>query len=204
MLSRLCTQRRGNVNRPVGLLVSYILVYIYFSCILSEVQAHSEKLYFVRCHPLVSDLLVSSSYDMTVKFWDWHSKTALRVVTNFPDEIFCCCFSFVDPTTLLTISKDKKLRRMRAAPGLPEMTAEDATIASAEIDIGQRGARCFLACQDKLIVVSAFTRQSHRQLVVYDADSLESLTGESGTKVGRMLLRDELVRLLPEWNGLRF
>ena len=29
-----------------------------------------EKLYFVRFHPHAKDVLVSSSYDMTIKIWD--------------------------------------------------------------------------------------------------------------------------------------
>ena len=149
-----------------------IVIYVFSSI----VQAHSEKLYFIRFHPLVSDLVLSSSYDMTMKLWDWRTKSVLSTISGFPDETFCCCFSYSDPAILLTISKDKVLRRFHLAAGEAEMSMESAA-STATIAIGQRGARCFLACDDRLIVVSAFSRQSQRQLAVYDADTFENLTG---------------------------
>ncbi|NXU92717.1 CORO7 protein, partial [Xiphorhynchus elegans] len=33
-------------------------------------RGHTEKIYSIRFHPMASDLLVSSSYDMTVRIWD--------------------------------------------------------------------------------------------------------------------------------------
>ena len=33
-------------------------------------KGHTEKLYFVRFHPLAEDILVSASYDMSVRIWN--------------------------------------------------------------------------------------------------------------------------------------
>lgn len=33
-------------------------------------EGHSEKIYFIKFHPLACDVLASGSYDMTVKVWD--------------------------------------------------------------------------------------------------------------------------------------
>uniref|UniRef100_A0A8C0HQN0 Coronin n=1 Tax=Buteo japonicus TaxID=224669 RepID=A0A8C0HQN0_9AVES len=38
----------------------------------STLPGHTEKIYSIRFHPVASDLLVSSSYDMTVRIWDRH------------------------------------------------------------------------------------------------------------------------------------
>ena len=35
--------------------------------------AHTEKLYSIRFHPLASDVIVSTSYDMIVKIWNLKS-----------------------------------------------------------------------------------------------------------------------------------
>lgn len=36
----------------------------------STLPGHTEKIYSIRFHPVASDLLVSSSYDMTVRIWE--------------------------------------------------------------------------------------------------------------------------------------
>ena len=77
------------------------------------------------------------------------------------------------------IGKDKMLRRFHLTPGLEEMSATSSSSSSSSIAIGQRGARCFFACNDQVIVVSAFSRQSQRQLSVYDAETLQELKGKS-------------------------
>lgn len=33
-------------------------------------EGHSEKIYFIKFHPLARDVLASGSYDMTVRVWD--------------------------------------------------------------------------------------------------------------------------------------
>ena len=36
----------------------------------STLPGHTEKIYSIRFHPVASDVLVSSSYDMTVRIWE--------------------------------------------------------------------------------------------------------------------------------------
>lgn len=33
-------------------------------------QAHMEKIYCLKFHPLASDILATTSYDMTIRIWD--------------------------------------------------------------------------------------------------------------------------------------
>ena len=45
---------------------AYYCRYFFFSTF----PGHREKIYFVKFHPQAKDVLVSSSFDMTVKIWD--------------------------------------------------------------------------------------------------------------------------------------
>lgn len=39
----------------------------------AELEAHSDKIYFMRFHPLAKDVLLTASYDITIKFWNLQS-----------------------------------------------------------------------------------------------------------------------------------
>nr|KAG5706189.1 hypothetical protein BaRGS_019516 [Batillaria attramentaria] len=62
------------------------------------VVGHMEKIYFVRFHPLVKDILMSSSYDMTVRMWNLDTRKAqvlmVPVTEYFQDDLY--------PDTLVT------------------------------------------------------------------------------------------------------
>ena len=42
---------------------------------------------FVRCHPLARDVLVSSSYDKTVKLWDLDQQTEMLELKDHSDAV---------------------------------------------------------------------------------------------------------------------
>ena len=48
---------------------------------------HTEKLYFVVFHPHAKDLLVSASYDMTVKIWNLHTGSCQITLTGHTDTV---------------------------------------------------------------------------------------------------------------------
>jgi len=144
----------------------------------SILQAHSEKIYFVRFHPLVSNLIATSSYDMTVKLWSWPSGSTPTLVTTlvgFQDEIFCCCFSFLDPYSMITVSKDKMIRKYDLAP--VNHSANQLPSLKCSLPIGHRGCRVFLACGDSLAIVCAFSEgHAQRQIIVLDAVTFDIKT----------------------------
>ncbi|CAG2058884.1 unnamed protein product [Timema podura] len=48
---------------------------------------HSEKIYFIKFHPLAKDVLASASYDMTVRIWDLATKTEKIILQGHTDQV---------------------------------------------------------------------------------------------------------------------
>lgn len=48
---------------------------------------HTEKIYSIKFHPLASGLLVSSSYDSTVRLWNLESEEEVKVLTGHQDQV---------------------------------------------------------------------------------------------------------------------
>ncbi|CAG00168.1 unnamed protein product, partial [Tetraodon nigroviridis] len=129
-------------------------------------QGHTEKIYSIRFHPLASGLLVSSSYDFTVRLWNLDSGDEVKVLTGHHEQIFGMAWS-PDGRLLATVCKDGKVRiydpRKSPAP-LQEGPGPE----------GHRGARVVWACEGKYLLVSGFDSRSERGVYLYPADSLAS------------------------------
>ncbi|NXS14067.1 CORO7 protein, partial [Neodrepanis coruscans] len=50
-------------------------------------QGHTEKIYSIRFHPVASDLLVSSSYDMTVRIWELSTGREVLCLQGHTDQV---------------------------------------------------------------------------------------------------------------------
>ncbi|XP_066497834.1 coronin-7 isoform X1 [Hoplias malabaricus] len=129
-------------------------------------QGHTEKIYSIKFHPHASGLLVSSSYDMTVRLWDLNTGDQLKKLSGHQDQIFGMAWS-PDGKLLATVCKDGKVRvynprksslPIQEGPG-PE---------------GQRGGRIVWACDGQFLLVSGFDCRSERQLYLYSPESLAS------------------------------
>lgn len=48
---------------------------------------HTEKIYSIRFHPVASDLLVSSSYDMTVRIWELSARREALCLWGHTDQV---------------------------------------------------------------------------------------------------------------------
>lgn len=48
---------------------------------------HTEKIYFVHFHPLARDLLLTGSYDMSVRIWDLESGSEIAKLEDHPDQV---------------------------------------------------------------------------------------------------------------------
>lgn len=53
---------------------------------------HSEKIYFIKFHPLAKDVLASGSYDMTIRIWDLLSQTEKIVLEGHTDQVWLLSF----------------------------------------------------------------------------------------------------------------
>jgi len=51
------------------------------------VTGHTEKLYFVKFHPLASDVLASGSYDMTVRIWNLKTEEEVIILEGHTDTV---------------------------------------------------------------------------------------------------------------------
>lgn len=129
-------------------------------------QGHTEKIYSIKFHPLASDLLVSSSYDLTVRLWRLDSGEEVKLLTGHEDQVFAMAWS-PDGKLLATVCKDGKVRiydpRKSATPVQEGPGPE-----------GHRGARIVWVCEGKCLLVSGFNAQSERGLYLFSTDNLSS------------------------------
>ncbi|NXR11100.1 CORO7 protein, partial [Semnornis frantzii] len=127
-------------------------------------RGHTEKIYSIRFHPMASDLLVSSSYDMTVRIWDLSTgQEALRLQGHI-DQIFSLAWS-PDGKKLATVSKDARLRLYE-----PRHSTEPQQEGPGPE--GARGARLVWVCGGDYLLVSGFDSRSERRILLYSAQAL--------------------------------
>uniref|UniRef100_A0A672TVS2 Coronin n=1 Tax=Strigops habroptila TaxID=2489341 RepID=A0A672TVS2_STRHB len=111
-------------------------------------QGHTEKIYSIRFHPVASDLLVSSSYDMTVRIWELSTgREAL--------------------STAQPSASTGTIRVMGTGwRGNPDFTQEGPG------PEGARGARLVWVCGGDYLLVSGFDSRSERRILLYQAQAL--------------------------------
>ncbi|NXV04473.1 CORO7 protein, partial [Cettia cetti] len=127
-------------------------------------QGHMEKIYSIRFHPMASDLLVSSSYDMTVRIWELSARQEVLCLQGHTDQIFSMAWS-PDGKKLATVSKDGRIRlyepRRSSQPQQEGPGPE-----------GGRGARLVWVCGGDYLLVSGFDSRSERRILLYRAQAL--------------------------------
>uniref|UniRef100_A0A8C5JW25 Coronin n=1 Tax=Junco hyemalis TaxID=40217 RepID=A0A8C5JW25_JUNHY len=127
-------------------------------------RGHTEKIYSIRFHPTASDLLVSSSYDMTVRIWELSTGQEVLCLQGHTDQIFSMAWS-PDGKKLATVSKDGRIRiyepRRSSQPQQEGPGPE-----------GGRGARLVWVCGGDYILVSGFDSRSERRILLYQAQAL--------------------------------
>ncbi|NXC97615.1 CORO7 protein, partial [Certhia familiaris] len=127
-------------------------------------RGHTEKIYSIRFHPMASDLLVSSSYDMTVRIWELNAGREVLCLQGHTDQIFSMAWS-LDGKKLATVSKDGRIRlyepRHSSQPQQEGPGPE-----------GGRGARLVWVCGGDYLLVSGFDSRSERRILLYQAQAL--------------------------------
>ncbi|XP_044038262.1 coronin-7 isoform X2 [Siniperca chuatsi] len=129
-------------------------------------QGHTEKIYSIKFHPLASGLLVSSSYDLTVRLWNLEAGEQVKLLTGHQDQVFGMAWS-PDGKLLATVCKDGKVR-------IYDPRKSTAPVQEGPGPEGHRGARVVWVCEGKYLLVSGFDSRSERGLYIYPADSLSS------------------------------
>ncbi|XP_017098755.1 coronin-7 isoform X4 [Drosophila bipectinata] len=132
-----------------------------------ELTAHMDKIYFIRFHPLAADVLLTASYDMTIKLWDLNTMTERISLSGHTDhQIFDFAWS---PCGRLgaTVCKDGKIR-------VYNPRKSETPIREGNGPVGTRGARITWALDGQYIVCTGFDKVSERQISVYNAQKLSA------------------------------
>ncbi|XP_057672964.1 coronin-7-like isoform X3 [Corythoichthys intestinalis] len=129
-------------------------------------QGHTEKIYSIKFHPLARDLLVSSSYDLTVRIWNLEDGEQVQILTGHQDQVFAMAWS-PDGKLLATVCKDGKIR-------IYDPRKSNAPVQEGPGPDGHRGARVVWVCEGKYLLVSGFDSRSERSLYLYAASSISS------------------------------
>lgn len=58
-----------------------------------QFNAHSEKIHFIKFHPLAKDVLLTASYDMTIKLWNLETFEQMQCLKGHTDQIFSFAWS---------------------------------------------------------------------------------------------------------------
>ncbi|NWI39555.1 CORO7 protein, partial [Picathartes gymnocephalus] len=127
-------------------------------------RGHTEKIYSIRFHPMASDLLVSSSYDMTVRIWELSAGREVLCLQGHTDQIFSMAWS-PDGKKLATVSKDGRIR-------LYEPRCSSQPQQEGPGPEGGRGARLVWVCGGDYVLVSGFDSRSERRILLYRAQAL--------------------------------
>ncbi|KAH8245350.1 hypothetical protein KR032_009380 [Drosophila birchii] len=145
-----------------------------------ELTAHLDKIYFIRFHPLAADVLLTASYDMTIKLWDLRTLSEKCSLTGHTDQIFDFAWS---PCGRLgaTVCKDGKIR-------VYNPRKSETPIREGNGPVGSRGARITWALDGQYIVCTGFDKVSERQISVYNAQKLAAPLNTASLDVSPSIL----------------
>ncbi|KAH8354729.1 hypothetical protein KR084_004466 [Drosophila pseudotakahashii] len=145
-----------------------------------ELTAHLDKIYFIRFHPLAADVLLTASYDMTIKLWDLRTMSEKCSLSGHTDQIFDFAWS---PCGRLgaTVCKDGKIR-------VYNPRKSETPIREGNGPVGTRGARITWALDGHYIVCTGFDKVSERQISVYNAQKLSTPLNTASLDVSPSIL----------------
>eukprot|EP00126_Sphaerothecum_destruens_P010056 Sdes_comp20670_c0_seq1m16022 len=124
---------------------------------------HGRKVGQIVWHPTAENILFSSSADLTIRVWNVLTGACVFQIENHGDSIYDMSFNY-DGSQMATTCKDKKLRIFNSRTG--EVLKEGAS------HLGTKASRVVWLGKSNLILTTGFSRQSERQLFVWDASDL--------------------------------
>ena len=139
-------------------------------------RGHDKKATLVRWNPVASHVLTSSAFDNTVRIWDASSGGETAVV-NLDDTAQHMAWAY-DGSFLAVACKDKKIN-------LIDPRAQGAS-AKFDAHAGAKGTRvCFLG-RTNMLASTGFSRESDRQLFLYDVRQMSNAARRSETKIDQV------------------
>ncbi|BET03466.1 Domain of unknown function (DUF1900) [Nesidiocoris tenuis] len=142
-------------------------------------QAHMEKIYCLKFHPLASDILATTSYDMTIRIWDL-STLKQAASLDADDQVVALAWSgcgrFIAAAT------------RGSTIAVYEPRAGPAPIRQGKGPGGTRGARLVWAVNGQFIAALGFDKVSERQIMVFKSDDLSNPLTMVGLDVSPAIL----------------
>jgi len=137
-----------------------------------RIPAHNEKVNIIKFNPLASDIVATSGFDWQVKIWHLSENSKeMAVLEGHTDQIYSMDWSQCG-RFLATVCRDGRVRiyNPRSSP-LP--VREDGDI------VAKKGARVLWALDGKYLIVTGFSRQSERQVMIYETKDLNCIHTET-------------------------
>ncbi|XP_037026035.1 coronin-7 isoform X3 [Bradysia coprophila] len=146
----------------------------------SELPAHSDKIYFIRFHPLAKNVLLTASYDMSIKLWCLETMTEKLCLKGHTDQIFDFAWS---PCGVYgaSVCKDGKIR-------IYNPRKSENPIAEGPGPVGTRGARISYAIEGHYILCTGFDKVSERRISIYTVNDLTTPLNTVGLDVAPAIL----------------
>jgi coronin-7 len=129
-------------------------------------SAHNNKVQLVKWHPLAQDILISMAFDQSVKIWNLNDPAQPQMeLEGHTEQIFSVEWSSCGQY-VATVCKDGKIRlyepRKSSSPFLE----------GGEI-VAKKGARIAWVLDEQYLIVTGFSKQSERQVMLYRVSDLE-------------------------------
>jgi len=135
------------------------------------IAAHSDKASLVRFNPVADSVIATAAFDWLVKIWSLNLGQEMITLTGHTDQIYSMAWSQCG-RFLATVCRDGKVRIYDPRNGSSPVREGGDIVA-------KKGARIVWALDGKYIIVSGFTRQSERQIEIYDTKDLKCLHTET-------------------------
>lgn len=134
---------------------------------LVQLIGHQRKINVLKFHPTAEHVIASGSADNFVKIWDGETGTDKTSIEDHTAMILDVCWNY-DGSTLMTSCKDKKVRMVdpRTGASSSEFEAHDGTKTTKLEWLGNTSR----------FVTVGFTRQSKRQLKIWDSKMNKELS----------------------------
>ncbi|KAL1116265.1 hypothetical protein AAG570_005760 [Ranatra chinensis] len=142
-------------------------------------QAHTEKIYCIKFHPLARDILATTSYDMTTRIWDLSTMQQAYVLKS-DDQMVAMAWSSCG-TYLSTVSRGSVISIFD-----PRVT--DTPVRQGKGPGGTRGARIIWGLDGAYIAVMGFDKVSERQIMMFRSDDLNTPLTTVGLDVSPAIL----------------
>ncbi|KAF4529652.1 hypothetical protein B566_EDAN017985 [Ephemera danica] len=131
-----------------------------------SISSDTEKLTFIKFHPLARDVVATGSSDLTIRVWDLKEQKSCLCLEGHDDQIFSFAWSPCG-NYFATMSRDTKLRVFEPRKEVKPINEGVATK-------GLRGARVVWALDGSMIIVSGFDKTSERQLLAFKTKDLKN------------------------------